>query len=264
MHWQHFHVHVQLIVGKAAHEQISLSCLLASPPRLSQAGCPGEGLRCRGCQNLLRLCQVPALSLCRAQKTSFGAAADTTGARSRESPARHRRWLHYGVHSSSSHVNVQEEERLGAAVLRHRCWWTQEDLQGQAAAPWGGGLHNHQCWLSKPSCDCQAYDFHEFVSPALNEPDFDARPMILLVGQYSTGKTTFIRYLLEKDFPGIRCNLTLLSGLVLDPGVFIVLEVPGMQTTFSQVCQVEQTTTKHNQRYWDKNTKLLVQTVWLY
>ena len=28
--------------------------------------------------------------------------------------------------------------------------------------------------------------------------------MILLVGQYSTGKTTFIRYLLEQDFPGIR------------------------------------------------------------
>ena len=56
----------------------------------------------------------------------------------------------------------------------------------------------------KPNCQFQAYDFHEFVSPALNEPDFDARPMILLVGQYSTGKTTFIRYLLEKDFPGIR------------------------------------------------------------
>ena len=73
--------------------------------------------------------------------------------------------------------------------------------------------------------------------------------MILLVGQYSTGKTTFIRYLLEKDFPGIRCNLTVLSGLVLDPGVFIVLEVPGMQTPFSQVGQVEQTTNKHNHRY---------------
>lgn len=26
----------------------------------------------------------------------------------------------------------------------------------------------------------------------------------MLVGQYSTGKTTFIRYLLEQDFPGIR------------------------------------------------------------
>ena len=50
----------------------------------------------------------------------------------------------------------------------------------------------------------ETYDFHEFVSPALNEPDFDAKPMVLLVGQYSTGKTSFIRYLLERDFPGIR------------------------------------------------------------
>lgn len=48
------------------------------------------------------------------------------------------------------------------------------------------------------------YGFHEFHSPKLEDPDFDAKPMILLVGQYSTGKTTFIRYLLERDFPGIR------------------------------------------------------------
>ncbi|OQR72174.1 EH domain-containing protein 1-like [Tropilaelaps mercedesae] len=48
------------------------------------------------------------------------------------------------------------------------------------------------------------YNFHDFHSPKLDDPDFDAKPMILLVGQYSTGKTTFIRYLLERDFPGIR------------------------------------------------------------
>ncbi len=48
------------------------------------------------------------------------------------------------------------------------------------------------------------YHFHDFHSPALDDPDFDARPMVMLVGQYSTGKTTFIRYLLEQDFPGIR------------------------------------------------------------
>ncbi|KRX79933.1 EH domain-containing protein 1 [Trichinella sp. T6] len=48
------------------------------------------------------------------------------------------------------------------------------------------------------------YKFHEFHSPPLEDPDFDAKPMILLVGQYSTGKTTFIRYLLETDFPGMR------------------------------------------------------------
>ncbi|XP_065353382.1 EH domain-containing protein 3 [Cloeon dipterum] len=50
----------------------------------------------------------------------------------------------------------------------------------------------------------QYYQFHDFHSPKLEDPDFDAKPMILLVGQYSTGKTTFIKYLLEKDFPGIR------------------------------------------------------------
>jgi len=48
------------------------------------------------------------------------------------------------------------------------------------------------------------YNFHDFHSPILNDADFDARPMVMLVGQYSTGKTTFIRYLLESDFPGIR------------------------------------------------------------
>lgn len=48
------------------------------------------------------------------------------------------------------------------------------------------------------------YHFHEFHSPQLEDSDFDAKPMILLVGQYSTGKTTFIKYLLERDFPGIR------------------------------------------------------------
>lgn len=48
------------------------------------------------------------------------------------------------------------------------------------------------------------YKFSDFHSPPLDPADFSANPMILLVGQYSTGKTTFIRYLLEQDFPGIR------------------------------------------------------------
>ena len=48
------------------------------------------------------------------------------------------------------------------------------------------------------------YKYGEFHSPYLNAGDFEAKPMVLLIGQYSTGKTTFIRYLLERDFPGIR------------------------------------------------------------
>ena len=31
------------------------------------------------------------------------------------------------------------------------------------------------------------YRFHEFHSPPLDDADFDSKPMILLVGQYSTG-----------------------------------------------------------------------------
>jgi hypothetical protein len=50
----------------------------------------------------------------------------------------------------------------------------------------------------------QTYRFHEFHSPQLDDADFESKPMVLLVGQYSTGKTSFIRYILESDFPGIR------------------------------------------------------------
>lgn len=34
--------------------------------------------------------------------------------------------------------------------------------------------------------------------------DFDAKPMVLLLGQYSVGKTSFIRYIIGRDFPGAR------------------------------------------------------------
>lgn len=50
----------------------------------------------------------------------------------------------------------------------------------------------------------KTYRFHEFHSPQLEDGDFDAKPMVMLLGQYSTGKTTFIRYILEEDFPGMR------------------------------------------------------------
>ncbi|KAJ6611576.1 hypothetical protein lerEdw1_015212, partial [Lerista edwardsae] len=49
----------------------------------------------------------------------------------------------------------------------------------------------------------QYYRFHDFHSPALDPADWESKPMVLLVGQHSTGKTTFIRHLLEQDFPGM-------------------------------------------------------------
>eukprot|EP00301_Raphidiophrys_heterophryoidea_P005928 c12434_g2_i1.p1 GENE.c12434_g2_i1~~c12434_g2_i1.p1 ORF type:complete len:561 (-),score=127.15 c12434_g2_i1:203-1798(-) len=46
--------------------------------------------------------------------------------------------------------------------------------------------------------------FNEFHSSPWGVGDFDARPSILLIGQYSTGKTSFIKFLIGRDFPGQR------------------------------------------------------------
>ncbi|XP_010538746.1 PREDICTED: EH domain-containing protein 2 isoform X2 [Tarenaya hassleriana] len=46
------------------------------------------------------------------------------------------------------------------------------------------------------------YHFNDFASPLLTNSDFDAKPMVMLLGQYSTGKTTFIKHLLGCDYPG--------------------------------------------------------------
>ncbi|XP_057421311.1 EH domain-containing protein 1-like isoform X2 [Lotus japonicus] len=46
------------------------------------------------------------------------------------------------------------------------------------------------------------YHFNDFVSPLLTDSDFDAKPMVMLLGQYSTGKTTFIKHLLKSSYPG--------------------------------------------------------------
>lgn len=37
------------------------------------------------------------------------------------------------------------------------------------------------------------YLYHEFHLPPLTDQDFVAKPMVLFVGQYSTGKTSMIR-----------------------------------------------------------------------
>lgn len=48
----------------------------------------------------------------------------------------------------------------------------------------------------------EAFKFGHFFSPLMTESDFEAKPSVLLLGQYSTGKTTFIKYLLGRDYPG--------------------------------------------------------------
>ena len=39
----------------------------------------------------------------------------------------------------------------------------------------------------------EKYKYHDIQSPRMEDPDFDGKPLVMLIGQYSTGKTTFIR-----------------------------------------------------------------------
>ena len=81
------------------------------------------------------------------------------------------------------------------------------------------GLRQHYQRTLRPFEDTHL--FHTLHSPPLEDAEFYARPSVLLVGQYSTGKTTFIRchitllvknnlmmycfrYLLGEDFTGCR------------------------------------------------------------
>ena len=48
------------------------------------------------------------------------------------------------------------------------------------------------------------YKYADFYHPYLTPSDFKAKPMVLLLGQYSVGKTSFINFLLGREFPGMR------------------------------------------------------------
>jgi GTPase SAR1 family protein len=50
----------------------------------------------------------------------------------------------------------------------------------------------------------QAYKYDLFHSPPMSDAEFDSKPQVMLVGQYSVGKTSFIKYLIGRDFPGMR------------------------------------------------------------
>lgn len=49
-----------------------------------------------------------------------------------------------------------------------------------------------------------ASKYSHFGSPPMSHSDFEAKPMVLIIGQYSVGKTSFIRSLVQQDFPGQR------------------------------------------------------------
>ena len=48
------------------------------------------------------------------------------------------------------------------------------------------------------------YKFHEFHGPELSLQDFQVKPLVLLIGQYSTGKTSLINSLLGQNYCGSK------------------------------------------------------------
>jgi GTPase SAR1 family protein len=50
----------------------------------------------------------------------------------------------------------------------------------------------------------RACQFHKFNQPEILDSELAAKPTVLLIGQYSTGKTTFIRNLIGMDYPEIH------------------------------------------------------------
>lgn len=47
-------------------------------------------------------------------------------------------------------------------------------------------------------------EFHKIHLPELPPAHFSARPMVLAMGQYSTGKSTFIKHIIDCDYPGLQ------------------------------------------------------------
>jgi hypothetical protein len=48
------------------------------------------------------------------------------------------------------------------------------------------------------------YHFSKLHSPEILESEMSSKPNVLLIGQYSTGKTTFIRHLIGCDYPDMH------------------------------------------------------------
>ena len=66
----------------------------------------------------------------------------------------------------------------------------------------------------RPMEEKYQYDF--FYSPLMTDAEFDSKPQVMLVGQYSVGKTSFIRYLLGSSFLTIFLFLFLSSPSFLN------------------------------------------------
>eukprot|EP01044_Picomonas_judraskeda_P009935 COSAG03_NODE_1247_length_4481_cov_10.407255_3_plen_191_part_00 len=68
--------------------------------------------------------------------------------------------------------------------------------------PLTGGLVCRSSYSAQIKPLEQQYGFAKFATASLRGADFAAKPTVLLLGQYSTGKTSMIEYLVGKPVPG--------------------------------------------------------------
>lgn len=54
----------------------------------------------------------------------------------------------------------------------------------------------------KPVETMYKYGGEHGLTKEITDAEFDAKPQVMLLGQYSVGKSTFIRYMIEGDYPG--------------------------------------------------------------
>lgn len=130
------------------------------------------------------------------------------------------------LRSSSSHTQTHTLERVlaqqpahaptGELVHSNMSFRSSADMSNGGAAIFGDdgldiaarskqvieGLKRLYSTKLKPLE--KKYCFDDFHSPLLSDADFDAKPQVLMIGQYSVGKTSFIEYLLGRPFPGQR------------------------------------------------------------
>ena len=79
-------------------------------------------------------------------------------------------------------------KRTGSTLGSLRRNYSQKDLFTTV----NEGLRQHYVKTLRPFEETHL--FHSLHGPPLEDAEFSSRPSVMLVGQYSTGKTTFIRY----------------------------------------------------------------------
>ncbi|KAI8808606.1 past-1 [Cladochytrium replicatum] len=70
----------------------------------------------------------------------------------------------------------------------------------------------------------QQYHFDTFHSTCLTDADVGANPRVLLLGQYGVGKSTFVKYVLRRDNPGINIGFAVRVSVLED---FTLIVTPG-------------------------------------